>query len=166
MRDPRERAFFPTRPSTTWETFWRKERRSAGVSTTFLFLNADGAVAETSSRNVFWAKGNRLFTPSRDCGLLPGVTREIVLLSAAELGYEASQGDFPPGELLRSDFVFLTSSTAGATYVDRVDDREDASSSRGLRDSQKVPSPQAGMVEICPRPYTIGTRREISCRAT
>lgn len=89
-----------------------------------LFLNADGAVAETSSRNVFWAKGNRLFTPSRDCGVLPGVTREVVLLSAAEFGYEAVRGAFPPEELLRSDFVFLTSSTAGATYVDRVGDRK------------------------------------------
>ena len=88
-----------------------------------LFLNTDGMVAETSSRNVFWVRGRGLFTPSPDCGLLPGVTREILLVSAEEFGYEARQGRFSPEELLRSDFVFLTSSTVAATYVDRVDGR-------------------------------------------
>lgn len=86
-----------------------------------LFLNADGAVTETSSRNVFWVKGKKLFTPSLDCGLLPGVTREVLLQSAGEFGYETDCGRFSLRELLESDYVFLTSSTAGSVYVDRVD---------------------------------------------
>lgn len=86
-----------------------------------LFLNTDGMVTETSSRNVFWVRGKRLFTPSLDCGLLPGVTREVLLQSAGEFGYEADCGRFSLRELLESDYVFLTSSTAGTVYVDRVD---------------------------------------------
>lgn len=89
-----------------------------------LFVDADGMVAETSSRNVFWVRGREIFTPSPDCGLLPGVTREILLDSASEFGCEARQGRFSPRELLRSDFVFLTSSTSATVYVDRVDGRD------------------------------------------
>ena len=108
----------------------RREALRAGFDDV-LFVNADGMVAETSSRNVFWVRGNGLFTPSLDCGLLPGVTREILLASAAEFCCEARPGRFSPRELLRSDFVFLTSSTAATTYVDRVDGR-------------KMPSPPEG----------------------
>ncbi len=85
-----------------------------------LFLDTDGRVAETSCHNVFWAKGKRLFTPSSECPVLPGVTREIVLRSAGRLGYETVCGNFPLEELLSSDYAFLTNAVAGIVYVSGV----------------------------------------------
>ena len=85
-----------------------------------LFLDTDGGVAETSCHNVFWAKGKKLFTPSSECPVLPGVTREIVLRSAGRLGYETVFGNFPLEELLSSDYAFLTNAVAGIVYVGGV----------------------------------------------
>lgn len=85
-----------------------------------LFLDTDGGVAETSCHNVFWVRGKRLFTPSSECPVLPGVTREIVLRSAGGLGYEPVCGNFPLEELLSSDYAFLTNAGAGIVYVSGV----------------------------------------------
>lgn len=85
-----------------------------------LFLDTGGGVAETSCHNVFWAKGKRLFTPSSECPVLPGVTREIVLRSAGRLGYETVCGNFSLEELLSSDYAFLTNAVAGIVYVSGV----------------------------------------------
>lgn len=85
-----------------------------------LFLDTGGRVAETSCHNVFWVKGKSLLTPSSECPILAGVTREIVLRSARRLGYEPVCGDFPLEELLSSDYAFLTNAVAGIVYVSGV----------------------------------------------
>ena len=86
-----------------------------------LFLDTDNRVAETSCHNVFWIKGEKLFTPSSECPVLPGVTREIVLRSAESLGYEAVCGSFSLEDILSSDYAFLTNAVAGIVYVSGVD---------------------------------------------
>ncbi|MCY3986137.1 MAG: aminotransferase class IV [Candidatus Dadabacteria bacterium] len=86
-----------------------------------LFLDTDGNVAETSCHNVFWVKEKKLFTPSSECPVLPGVTREIILRLAARIGYETASGSFSIEELLSSDYVFLTNAVAGIVYVSGVD---------------------------------------------
>ncbi len=85
-----------------------------------LLLDTDGGVAETSCHNVFWAKGKKLFTPSSECPVLPGVTREIVLRLAERLGYEPVCGNFPLEELLSSDYAFLTNAGVGIVYVSGI----------------------------------------------
>jgi branched-subunit amino acid aminotransferase/4-amino-4-deoxychorismate lyase len=42
-------------------------------------LNERGEVASACMANVFWLKGERLFTPSLDTGCLAGTTREFIL---------------------------------------------------------------------------------------
>ena len=98
-----------------------------------LFLDTDGRVAETSCHNIFWAKGKKLFTPSSECPVLPGVTREIVLRSAEQLGYEAVCGNFSLEELLSSDYAFLTNAVAGIVYVGGVDGEAMPSVPRGYQ---------------------------------
>ena len=98
----------------------KREAREKGFDEV-LFLDTDGRVAETSCHNVFWVKGKKLFTPSSECPVLPGVTREIVLRSAKRLGYEPVCGGFPLEELLSSDYAFLTNAVAGIVYVSGVD---------------------------------------------
>lgn len=44
-----------------------------------LQLATDGAIAEASSANIFWLKGDILFTPTLETGALAGTTRELVL---------------------------------------------------------------------------------------
>ena len=59
-----------------------------------ILLNDDDLVAEGSSTNVFYARDGRLFTPAEHCGILPGVTRAVVLKELApSLGVVAQELD-------------------------------------------------------------------------
>lgn len=97
-----------------------------------LFLDTDGRVAETSCHNVFWVKGRTLFTPSAACPILPGVTREIVLRQAAQLGYETLCGDYSLDALVSSDYAFLTNAGAGIIYVSSVNGNPMPSATRSF----------------------------------
>lgn len=43
-----------------------------------LFLNTKGEISEGSFTNIFFVREKRLYTPKRECGLLPGVFREMI----------------------------------------------------------------------------------------
>jgi branched-chain amino acid aminotransferase len=68
-------------------------------------LVADGLVLEAATANIWWRRGDELRTPAAQPGVLPGVTRELVL----ELE-DVTEGSFPLTELAGADEAFLTSS--------------------------------------------------------
>jgi branched-subunit amino acid aminotransferase/4-amino-4-deoxychorismate lyase len=81
----------------------RRDAERAGADDV-VFL-AGGVVLEAATANVWWRRGERLFTPALDAGVLPGVTRQFLLgLEPAE---ETIAG---VGELASADEAFLTSS--------------------------------------------------------
>ena len=82
----------------------------AGPGTEGLFLNGVGHVCEGIVSNVFWLRGGILFTPSLECGPLPGITRGFVLEMAAGFGVEVREGAFRLDDLARADEVFMTNS--------------------------------------------------------
>ena len=88
-----------------------------------IFLNSNDEVAEATSSNIFWVRGKGIFTPSIECGILPGITRELVLEVASELGYELNERKFRLPYLLNSDFAFLTNSLIGAIYISKINDQ-------------------------------------------
>ncbi len=88
----------------------RQEAAASGVAHAIM-LNDDGLVAEGSSSNVFYVKDGTLFTPAEHCGILPGVTREVVLRELAPLlGISAQEADVALADLLEADEAFLTNS--------------------------------------------------------
>lgn len=86
-----------------------------------LFLNELDFVAESAVANVFWITGGRLFTPSLDCGILPGIMRANVLRAAELSGISVTEGRFSLEALLGSELVFVTNSLMRLSYVDRVE---------------------------------------------
>lgn len=86
-----------------------------------LFLNELDYVAESAVANVFWIAGGCLFTPSLDCGILPGIMRTNVLRAAKLVGISAIEGRFPLEALLESELVFVTNSLMRLSYVDKVE---------------------------------------------
>lgn len=86
-----------------------------------LFLNEMDFVAESAVANVFWIAGGRLFTPSLDCGILPGIMRANVLRAAERAGISAVEGRFPLNAMLESELVFVTNSLMRLNYVERVE---------------------------------------------
>jgi branched-chain amino acid aminotransferase len=68
-------------------------------------LVAGGLVLEAATANVWWRRGDELCTPATRPGVLPGVTRELVLELAP-----VTEGDFPLAGLAAADEAFVTSS--------------------------------------------------------
>jgi branched-subunit amino acid aminotransferase/4-amino-4-deoxychorismate lyase len=96
----------------------RLEARSLGADDA-LFLTIDGRLSEATSANIFIVQGSRLATPSLDCAVLPGTTRDWLLRWAPAAGLEAWQGALQAEDLLRADEAFLSSSVAGVLPVTR-----------------------------------------------
>jgi len=97
----------------------RREALARGADEA-LFLDSLGAVVETSCQNVFWMKCPRLFTPSTECPLLPGVTRKLILRVGRKLGFEVECGNFPLEALLSGDCGFLTNASIGMVRVSAI----------------------------------------------
>lgn len=87
----------------------RRVARAAGVEEA-LFLNVRGNVAEAASSNVFLVLGGELVTPDPSSGLLPGITRAVVLELAARLGLSVEERAVSLAELRDADEAFLTNS--------------------------------------------------------
>ena len=47
-------------------------------------------------------------TPSLDCGILSGITREVVIQLAKESGFLVEEGEWYPDELGKADEIFIT----------------------------------------------------------
>jgi branched-chain amino acid aminotransferase len=73
-------------------------------------------VSEALTANVFVVLGDRLLTPGREAGCLPGIVREVLL--EADVAEEA---DIDLGDLGAAREVFLTSSTSGIRPVAAID---------------------------------------------
>ena len=75
-----------------------------------LLLNEHGFLTEGSISNVFFVSRTGLITPSLESGILPGITREVVIELAGALGINVTEGEVRLGELGHFDEAFLTNS--------------------------------------------------------
>lgn len=99
----------------------RREARGLGFDEA-IFLNEKEEITEGSASNIFWLRKGTLFTPSLECGLLPGIIREVVIDTAQELEIEVIEGRFGLNDLLTSQTPFFTNSLTGVIPVSQVDD--------------------------------------------
>jgi 4-amino-4-deoxychorismate lyase len=81
-------------------------------------LNEHGHVASASRANIFWRRGEQLFTPAHDAGCRCGVVRGFVLGQFA-----VEQGHFPVAELLEAEEIFVTNSMKGIVSVREIEGR-------------------------------------------
>jgi branched-chain amino acid aminotransferase len=86
-----------------------------------VMLNYEGHVTECTTSNILFAKDQRLYTPSVECGILDGVTREIVLSLAKEEKLPIEEGCYTPEILQDADECFLTNTTMEIMPVRRID---------------------------------------------
>jgi len=92
----------------------RREAERAGADDALLV--GAGRVLEGATANVWWRRGGELFTPAVRPGVLPGVTRALVLSLEP-----AHEGELELAELLAADEAFLTSSIREVMPVVAVD---------------------------------------------
>lgn len=86
-----------------------------------VLLNHQGEVTEGTTSNVFVALGGRLLTPAHDCGILAGITRNLVLQLARELEIPTEETRLTAADLPIADECFLTNTTVEVLPVTQVD---------------------------------------------
>jgi branched-chain amino acid aminotransferase len=77
-----------------------------------LLLSAQGMIAEAAGANLFWKKGNTIYTPSLATGALAGVTRQQLLRQ-----WQVEQGEFALEALKSAEAVILTNRRYDAAAV-------------------------------------------------
>jgi 4-amino-4-deoxychorismate lyase len=86
-----------------------------------IFLAAGDIVLEGPVTNVWWRRGETLFTPSLDIGILAGVTRGSVIELAAAEGYRVEEGVYRLPELAAAEEAFTSSSVRELMPVVELD---------------------------------------------
>lgn len=87
-----------------------------------LYRLSDKTVLEGTTSNFFVVKRGRLLTPPVTAGIIPGVTRALVLRLAGRVS-EVVQRRITETDLTHADELFITSSTIEIVPVIRVDRR-------------------------------------------
>jgi len=98
----------------------KQEARAAGVDEA-LCLNEKGLLAEASMSNIFLVNDGILRTPTEDSGILPGITREVVLELASQLGISTFEQDIRLDELSQTQEAFLTNSLIEIMPLTEID---------------------------------------------
>lgn len=100
----------------------KMEARKAGAADA-LMLNPTGQLTECTTSNFFFISGQRLMTPSLNCGILSGITREVVLRLARENGVLVEEGEWPPDVLQNAEEAFITGTVKMVMPVTHLDGR-------------------------------------------
>jgi branched-chain amino acid aminotransferase len=87
-----------------------------------LFLTMEGYIAESTTANIFFVKNNKLYTPSLDTGILPGITRSVIMEIANEVGIECIEGEFTITDISPSDEAFLCGTGIEIAPVGKLND--------------------------------------------
>lgn len=85
-----------------------------------IFLTSEGYLAEGVTSNLFFVKGNSLYTPAPSTGILNGITREYVISVATRLGIQVNEGLYGLEELHDADEVFITNSIQEVVPINKV----------------------------------------------
>jgi aminodeoxychorismate lyase len=82
-----------------------------------LLINTNGEVAETASGNLFWVYNDKICTTPTGRGVLPGITRAVVLEICQTLGLLTNKRVIKPEALKNSEGIFITQSAFGIVPV-------------------------------------------------
>jgi 4-amino-4-deoxychorismate lyase len=88
-----------------------------------IFVDGDDIVLEGTVTNVWWRKGDTLYTPSLALGILAGVTRAALLELAAAGGYRVQEDAHPIDEVLGAEEAFTSSSVREVMPIVEIDGR-------------------------------------------
>jgi branched-chain amino acid aminotransferase len=86
-----------------------------------LLLDTNGHLAEGSGENLFIVRGRKLLTNDERHSILLGITRDVVMQIAEDLGYRVETGALRLDDLLGADEAFFTGTAAEVTPICEVD---------------------------------------------
>ena len=100
----------------------RREAQEKGADQAIL-VNEKRCITECASANIFFIAYGGLVTPSLDCGLLPGITRDAMIELALRMNIPIEERWVTAEEVWDTEELFVTSSVIGVYPVTSVNDR-------------------------------------------
>ena len=94
----------------------RAEADAAGADEA-IFANEAGYLTEGASCNLFWIKAGRLWTAPVGTGILPGITRNVIMELALSMGLDCYEKAIHLEEASHVDGMFLTLTSQGIAAV-------------------------------------------------
>jgi branched-chain amino acid aminotransferase len=94
-------------------------------------LDPSGLVSEGSGQNIFVIRNDVIFTPTVGGSVLPGITRDVIMTLAHDLGLEVREQPIPREMLYIADEVFFTGTAAELSPIRSVDKITIGSGRRG-----------------------------------
>lgn len=82
-----------------------------------LLLNTNGEAAEAAGGNLFWVYREQICTVPTGRGVLPGITRAVVLEICQTLGLATNKRVIKPEMLRNAEGIFVTNSAVGIVPV-------------------------------------------------
>lgn len=96
-----------------------------------LMLNMEGELTECTTSNIFFVKDQRLHTPAVECGILKGITRDIVMELAEEQGVRVEEGRYTMEQLFQAEECFMTNTGIEIMAVSKIGDCQIGEGKRG-----------------------------------
>ncbi|KLV05020.1 MULTISPECIES: branched-chain-amino-acid transaminase [Photobacterium] len=84
-------------------------------------LSVDGYLSEGAGENLFVVRNGILSTPPTTSAILPGITRDSIMVLAKEMGYEVREENIAREALYLADEIFMTGTAAEIVPVRSVD---------------------------------------------
>lgn len=94
-------------------------------------LDSYGFVSEGSGQNIFVVRDHVLYTPPMAASILPGITRDSVMVIARDLGYDVREQQIPREMLYIADELFFVGTAVEITPIRSVDRIQIGSGTRG-----------------------------------
>jgi branched-chain amino acid aminotransferase len=88
-----------------------------------IMRNYRGELTECTTANLFVVKDGVALTPPVDAGLLPGITRELLLEIGPDVGIQVREQVLRDEDLFGADEAFLTGTTREVLPIVQVDER-------------------------------------------
>jgi branched-chain amino acid aminotransferase len=84
-------------------------------------LDPTGLVSEGSGQNIFVVRDGSIFTPPMGGSVLPGITRDVIVTLAGDLGFPVRELPIPREMLYIADEVFFTGTAAEISPIRSID---------------------------------------------
>ncbi len=88
-----------------------------------LMLNMQGSVAEATGDNIFLVRSGELLTPPTSDGALPGITRQVVMELARDMGIPCRECTLTLYDVYNAEEAFLTGTAAEVIAMTKCDNR-------------------------------------------
>ncbi|OBT15637.1 branched-chain amino acid aminotransferase [Vibrio sp. UCD-FRSSP16_10] len=94
-------------------------------------LSVDGYLSEGAGENIFVVKDGTIITPPATAAILPGITRDSIMVLARDKGYEIVESNIAREALYLADEIFMTGTAAEIVPVRSVDQIQVGEGKRG-----------------------------------